>query len=116
MAAHHNAEIIIAWVNGAHIQGQSPSTDEWIDIADVDKLGFGDRYLEPSPIHPDYAYWPNWRIKGTPDVFLVNYGKGGYKTVDRVLLDTLKFDTMRRAEEVAESLRELNYWTVIQKK
>lgn len=58
---HKHADIIIAWVNGATIQGQSPSTDEWIDVPHINKLDKG--YLEPSPLHPDYDWWPNWRIK-----------------------------------------------------
>lgn len=60
---HKHAEIIVAWVYGASIQGLSPSTDEWVDIPDVKDLGVGDNYLEPSPIHPDYDWWKNWRIK-----------------------------------------------------
>lgn len=79
---HVNADIIIAWVNGADIQGQSPSTDEWIDIPNVNSLGIGNNYLDVSPIHPDYAWWKNWRIKGIPDVFEVNFGTGGYKSVE----------------------------------
>jgi len=59
---HHHAEIICQWVNGAHIQGQSPTTDEWIDVPDVTDLA-NRNYLEPSPIHPEYDWWPNWRVK-----------------------------------------------------
>lgn len=58
--AHKNAEIICAWVNGARIQYQSPTTDEWCDVpAAVD---MEDEYLKPNPIHPDYAWFPNWRV------------------------------------------------------
>lgn len=59
---HKNADIICAWVNGASIQYQSPTTDEWCDVPDADKLGEGSNYLEPSPIHPDYDYFI-WRIR-----------------------------------------------------
>lgn len=59
---HKHAEIICAWVNGAAIQGQSPTTDEWFDVPGVAQLGEDRNYLEPSPLHPDYGWWPNWRI------------------------------------------------------
>ena len=58
---HRHADIICAWVKGASIQGQSPSTDEWIDVPDVADLK--GQYLEPNPLHPEYSYWDNWRIK-----------------------------------------------------
>lgn len=60
---HKHAEIICAWVNGASIQGQSPNTDEWIDVPNVDKLSDDSNYLEPSPIHPEYDWWENWRVR-----------------------------------------------------
>lgn len=59
---HKNAGIICAWVMGASIQGQSPSTDEWIDIPDATDLYNDDNFLEPHPIHPEYDWWENWRI------------------------------------------------------
>lgn len=49
---HKNAEIAIAWINGAAIQYQSPTTDEWYDVVDVNKLEEGDNYLTPNPLHP----------------------------------------------------------------
>lgn len=58
---HKHAEIIKAWVDGAHIQGQSPTTDEWIDVADASTLD--ENYLDPNPLHPSYDWWENWRIK-----------------------------------------------------
>lgn len=60
---HKNAEIAIAWINGASIQYQSPTTDEWYDVVDVNKLEEDDNYLTPNPLHPDYDYFENWRIK-----------------------------------------------------
>ncbi|UOL48729.1 hypothetical protein [Pseudomonas phage Astolliot] len=57
---HKHAEIIKLWVDGAKIQGQSPSTDEWIDVPMVSDLDVG--YLDPSPIHPEYDWWSNWRV------------------------------------------------------
>jgi hypothetical protein len=60
---HKHAEIICAWVNGATIQYQSPTTDEWFDVANVNTLDDNDNYLEPNPLHPDYDYFKNWRIK-----------------------------------------------------
>ena len=62
---HKHFEIICLWAGGAAIQGQSPSTDEWVDVPMISCLGEGDNYLEPSPIHPDYDWWPNWRQKPT---------------------------------------------------
>ena len=59
---HPHAQIICAWVNGARIQGQSPTTDEWIDVPDANTLS-GGAYLEPNPLHPEYCWWENWRIK-----------------------------------------------------
>jgi hypothetical protein len=59
---HKHADIICAWVCGAPVQGQSPSTGEWVDVPAAHLLGQGSNYLEPSPIHPDYDWWPNWRI------------------------------------------------------
>lgn len=41
----------------------APTTDEWMDVPDVDKLGDGGNYLEPSPIHPDYDWYTSWRVK-----------------------------------------------------
>ena len=58
---HKHAEIICMWVKGASIQGQSPSTDEWIDVPNV--VDLQGQYLEPNPLHPEYSYWDNWRIK-----------------------------------------------------
>lgn len=63
MAAHKHAEVLIAWINGTAIQGQSPSTDEWIDVPMVADLAQDRNYLEPSPLHPDYDWWPSWRVK-----------------------------------------------------
>jgi hypothetical protein len=64
---HKHAEIIKKWVDGHHIQGQSPSTDKWIDVPDVNNLAhknnWEDNYLSVSPIHPEYDWWPNWRLK-----------------------------------------------------
>jgi hypothetical protein len=62
MRKHKHAGIVAAWVNGARIQGQSPTTDGWFDVPAADRLGEDQNYLEPSPIHPDYDWWPNWRI------------------------------------------------------
>lgn len=66
-AAHTHAEIITAWVNGARIQGQSPSTDEWVDVYPISGIcgenADGELFLDVSPIHPDYCWWENWRIK-----------------------------------------------------
>jgi hypothetical protein len=61
--SHKHAAIIIEWVMGKSIQGQSPSTDEWIDVPDVNDLDNGNNYLSPSPIHPSYDWWDNWRVK-----------------------------------------------------
>lgn len=58
-----HADIICDWVKGASIQGQSPSTDEWLDIYDFRDIGEGQNFLDVSPIHPEYAWWSNWRIK-----------------------------------------------------
>jgi hypothetical protein len=56
MMKHKNAEIIIAWVNGADVCYQSPTTDQWFDVPNVNKLGQDRSYLDPSPIHPEYDY------------------------------------------------------------
>lgn len=60
---HKNSEILIKWISGASIQYKSPTTDAWLDVPDVDKLGEGDAYLEPNPLHPDYDHYENWRVK-----------------------------------------------------
>jgi hypothetical protein len=60
---HKHAEIVIAWANGATIQYQSPTTDKWYDVVNVNQLGEGDNYLEPNPLHPEYDWYDNWRIK-----------------------------------------------------
>lgn len=60
---HKHAEIIALWVQGLPIQYQSPTTDEWLDVPDVNTLGEGNNYLEPSPLHPEYDYYENWRVK-----------------------------------------------------
>ncbi len=60
---HKHAKIIIAWVGGANIQYQSPTTDEWFDVCDVNKLDEGNNYLDPNPLHPDYDWFDNWRVK-----------------------------------------------------
>lgn len=60
---HRHAEIICQWVTGASIQGQSPTTDTWFDVPSAAYLGVGDNYRQPSPIHPDYDWWDNWRVK-----------------------------------------------------
>ena len=62
MSAHKNAAIICQWVSGLPIQGRETIYDDWIDIPDVDTLGDGANYLEPSPIHPDYDHWKEWRV------------------------------------------------------
>lgn len=60
---HKNALIAVAWVMGATIQYQSPITDEWFDVPDVNKLDVDNDYLEPNPLHPSFDWFPNWRIK-----------------------------------------------------
>jgi hypothetical protein len=60
---HRHAEIIKLWIDGAHIQGLSPYTDEWIDVPDAALLMEGDNDFEPSPINPEYSWWDNWRVK-----------------------------------------------------
>jgi len=58
---HKHASILHAWIDGADIQFQSPTTDEWLDVPDVNDLADG--YLEPHPLHPDYDHFVSWRIK-----------------------------------------------------
>lgn len=60
---HKHYDIIHMWILGHDIQGQSPTTDEWIDVPNVNELGKNNNYLEPSPLHPEFDWWPNWRIK-----------------------------------------------------
>ncbi len=59
---HKNADIICAWVNGATVGCYSISTDEWIEAPDATKLGEGENFLLPHPIHPEYEY-NEWIIK-----------------------------------------------------
>jgi hypothetical protein len=63
MKAHKHAEILIKWINGADIQVQSPTTDKWSDVPNVNNLDEGNNYLCPNPLHPDYDYFENWRVK-----------------------------------------------------
>jgi hypothetical protein len=63
MKAHKHAEILIKWINGADIQYQSPTTDKWLDVPNVNNLDEGDNYLRPNPLHPEYDYFENWRVK-----------------------------------------------------
>lgn len=60
---HKHADIIIAWVNGATIEYQSPTTDEWFEVPNVNDLDQDRNYLEPNPLHPEYDYNTTWRIK-----------------------------------------------------
>lgn len=60
---HNHRDIIIKWVNGAAIQGQSPSTDKWHDVYMFEDISEGNNFLDVSPIHPEYSWWDNWRVK-----------------------------------------------------
>lgn len=62
---HKNAAIIIAWINGATIEVQSPTTDQWTIVPMAAKLGQDNVYLDPSPIHPEYDYM-RFRIAEKP--------------------------------------------------
>jgi hypothetical protein len=61
-APHKNADIICLWARGVQIEVQSPTLDTWSDVPSMNQLGDGNRYLEPSPIHPDYDYM-RFRVK-----------------------------------------------------
>lgn len=59
---HPNADVITAWVMGAELEVQSPTTDEWMPVPAATDLGQGRQFLEPHPLHPDYDYM-TYRVK-----------------------------------------------------
>ena len=65
MKAHQHYEILMQWIAGADIEFQSPTTDEWCPVPNVNELGQDDNYRKPNPLHPAYDYFTNWRVKWT---------------------------------------------------
>lgn len=62
MVPHRHAAILIQWINGANIEYQSPTTDEWLPVPNVNELDVDRNYLKPNPLHPAFDYFPNWRL------------------------------------------------------
>lgn len=60
---HKNSEIIAAWANGLDIEYQSQKIPLWFPVPNINDLDIADNFFRPSPIHPDYSYLFNWRIK-----------------------------------------------------
>ncbi len=50
------------------------------------------------------------------DKRFLSFGKGGYRGFERILLDTLEFNSYEEALASAKGLQLLGYWTVLHEK